>query len=51
LFLEEIRDGLEGVALLELLGKWVLCPWFGCLLCVLLEGRLEEGGKVRRLEF
>jgi hypothetical protein len=25
LFLEDIRDGLEGVALLELLGQWVLC--------------------------
>jgi hypothetical protein len=50
LFLEEIRDGLEGVALLELLGKWVLCPWFACLFCVLLQGRLEEGGKIRGLE-
>jgi hypothetical protein len=26
LFLEDIRDGLEGVTLLKFLGKWVLCP-------------------------
>ena len=47
LYLEHILDGLERVALLELLGKWVVCPWFACLFCVLLEGRLEEGGKIR----
>jgi hypothetical protein len=46
LFLEDIQHGLEGVALLELLGKWVLFPWFSRLFCVLLEGRLEEGGKI-----
>jgi hypothetical protein len=51
LFLEDIRDGLEGVALLEFLGEWVLCPWFARLFCVLLQGRLEEGGKVRGLGF
>ena len=47
LFLEDILDGLEGVGLLELLGKWVLCPWFARLFCVVLQGRLEEGGKIR----
>jgi hypothetical protein len=51
LYLEYILDGLEGVALLEFLGKWVLCPWFSRLFCVLLEGRLEEGGKIRGLGF
>jgi hypothetical protein len=51
LLLEDILDGLEGVALLELLGNWVLCPWFACLFCVLLQGRLEEGGKIRGLGF
>jgi hypothetical protein len=51
LFLEDIRDGLEGVGLLDLLGQWVLCPWLARLFCVLLQGRLEEGGKVRGLGF
>ena len=51
LFLEDIRDGLEGVGLLEVLGKWVIRPWFARLLCVLLQGRLEEGGKIRGLGF
>jgi hypothetical protein len=51
LFLEDLRDGIERVALLELLGQWVHSPWLACLLCVLLQGRLEEGGKVRRLGF
>jgi hypothetical protein len=36
LVLKSIQDGLEGVALLELLGQWVLCPWFARLFCVLL---------------
>jgi hypothetical protein len=47
LFLEDIRDGLEGVALLKLLGEWVLCPWLSRLFRVLLQGRLEIGSKVR----
>jgi hypothetical protein len=51
LFLEDIGDGLEGVALLEFLSKWVFCPWFAGLFCVLLQSRVEEGGKVRGLGF
>ena len=49
LFLDQIRDGLEGVALLELLGKWMLCPWLARLFGVLPQGRLEECFKVRGL--
>ena len=47
LLLEDIRDGLEGIALVEFLGKWVFCPWFARLICVFLQRGLEEGRKAR----
>jgi hypothetical protein len=46
LFLEDIRDRLDRVALLKLLGKWVLCQWCACLLLPLLQGRLEKDVKM-----
>jgi hypothetical protein len=46
LCLEDTRDGLGRIAMLEWLGKWVFRPWFSRLFCISPQGRLEKDGKV-----
>jgi hypothetical protein len=47
LFLEDSRDGFEGVAaMVESLSKWMLCQSFARLLFILLQSRVENDRKV-----